>query len=72
MYEVIKNASCPVIIDADGINAVSDNINILKEAAAPIILTPHPGEMARLLKTTTKDVSAKRYEYAEVLRKSIL
>ena len=42
VYEVIKNASCPVIIDADGINAVSDNINILKEAAAPIILTPHP------------------------------
>lgn len=65
VYEVIKNASCPVIIDADGINAVSDNINILKEAAAPVILTPHPGEMSRLLKTTVKDVSAKRYEYAE-------
>lgn len=30
-----------------------------------MILTPHPGEMARLLKTTTKDVSANRYEYAE-------
>lgn len=65
VYEVIKNAGCPVIIDADGINAVADNINVLKEAAAPVILTPHPGEMARLLKTTPGDVSANRYEYAE-------
>ncbi len=65
VYEIIKSSSCPVIIDADGINAVSDNINVLKEAAAPVILTPHPGEMARLLKTTVKDVSAHRYEYAE-------
>lgn len=65
VYEVIRNAECPVIIDADGINAVSDNINVLKEKASPVILTPHPGEMARLLKTTVSDVTANRFKYAK-------
>lgn len=65
VYQVIKNARCPVIIDADGINAVSDNINVLKEKASPVILTPHPGEMARLLKTTVSDVTANRFKYAK-------
>ncbi len=45
---VIKNAAIPVILDADGINALSGNIDILDEAACPLILTPHPGEFRRL------------------------
>ena len=48
VYHVIRNAECPIVIDADGINAVAKNIDILKEAKAPLILTPHPGEMSRL------------------------
>lgn len=48
VYAVIRGAQCPVVIDADGINAVARNINILKEAKAGVILTPHPGEMSRL------------------------
>lgn len=38
----------PIIIDADGINAVATNINVLKALRAPAVLTPHPGEMSRL------------------------
>lgn len=37
-----------VVLDADGINAIADNIHILHRTKANIILTPHPGEMARL------------------------
>jgi NAD(P)H-hydrate epimerase len=48
VFEVIKNCRVPLVIDADGINAVSANINILDEAACPIILTPHEGEFKRL------------------------
>lgn len=48
---IIKNSKVPVIVDADGINCLADNIDILKDAKAPIILTPHPKEMARLLKS---------------------
>lgn len=46
---LIKNSTKPLVIDADGINALEGTKNILKEAKIPIILTPHPGEMARLL-----------------------
>lgn len=45
---LIRNADIPLILDADGINAVSGNIDILDEAKAPIILTPHAGEYKRL------------------------
>ena len=48
VHNLIKELKVPIILDADGINAVSTNIDILKEAQAPIILTPHPGEMSRL------------------------
>ena len=46
---LIAGSKIPVVIDADGINAIADNISIFKKCSAPIILTPHPGEMARLL-----------------------
>ena len=37
---VLQHAKCPVIIDADGINALSHHIDRLKEPTAPVILTP--------------------------------
>ena len=57
---VIKNASCPIVLDADGINALAGNIHLLKDARAPVILTPHPGEMARLCGTQTEQIQAGR------------
>ncbi len=46
---IIRNSVSPVVIDADGINSIRGDRKILSKARAPIILTPHPGEMARLL-----------------------
>lgn len=63
--EVIKNSSIPMVIDADGINIVSKNISILKKALSTIILTPHPGEMARLIGTTATEVQRDRYNIAK-------
>jgi len=45
---VIRNATVPIVLDADGINAIAGNSDILSKAARPLILTPHPGEFARL------------------------
>ncbi len=45
---VLKNANCPVILDADGINVLSEHIDILRDAACPVILTPHEGEFLRV------------------------
>jgi NAD(P)H-hydrate epimerase len=47
---LIKKSDKPSIIDADGLNSLKGDLFIFSKANAPIILTPHPGEMARLLK----------------------
>ena len=48
VFAILRNSEVPVILDADGINAVSGNIDILDKVAAPVILTPHAGEFKRL------------------------
>ncbi len=45
---VIENAKVPVIVDADGINAVANDIDILQRAKCKLVFTPHPKEMSRL------------------------
>lgn len=62
--EVIRNSDVPIIIDADGLNAIKDNLEVLSEAKAPILMTPHPGEMARLVGKTNDEVQSQRLEVA--------
>jgi len=50
----------PVVIDADGLNNLAADVDMLKTADAPIILTPHPGEMARLMGASVRQVQADR------------
>ncbi|MDD5953214.1 MAG: NAD(P)H-hydrate dehydratase [Oscillospiraceae bacterium] len=64
VYRVIEEAKVPLVIDADGINAVARNIDVLRTASAPLILTPHPGEMARLLGITSRMVEESRVSLA--------
>lgn len=64
LAEIIRNADVPLIIDADGINIISHNINVLKAAKVPIILTPHPGEMSRLTGMTVKQIQSDRIQTA--------
>ena len=45
---ILENSTIPVILDADGINALSGNIDILDRAACPVVLTPHEAEFARI------------------------
>lgn len=46
--EIIQSSEVPLVIDADGLNAISKNVGIIDRAKAPVILTPHDGEFARL------------------------
>lgn len=64
VFNMIRKCTCPMIIDADGINVISENIDILKEARAEIIFTPHPKEMSRLNKEKTEEILLKKAEYA--------
>lgn len=61
---MVENITLPMVIDADGLNAVADNPYILKKRKAATILTPHPGEMSRLTGRTTAQIQQNRVETA--------
>lgn len=62
--KIIEESRIPVILDADGINSISSNINVLLNAKAAVILTPHPGELARICGVSTKEISNDRLGFA--------
>jgi len=62
---VLETTSLPVVLDADGLNAFAGRAAELRERKAELLaITPHPGEMARLIDATARDVQAKRLEVA--------
>jgi|ERR1700683_2594673 len=61
VLEVLKNCEVPLVLDADGLNALAAAPKpILKRKSPALALTPHPGEMGRLLGCSTKQVQADR------------
>ncbi len=56
--------SLPMVIDADGLNCIAKDPGILATAQAPVILTPHPGEMARLTGLSTSEIQNNRLQTA--------
>ena len=62
---VVRNSEVPVVIDADGINALSQHMNILNEQNAPLILTPHIKEFSRLTGLDVPDIIEHQSEVAE-------
>ena len=61
--ELIENSPGPVILDADGINSLVPNIDVLLKKKSTVILTPHPGELAKLCGVTMEDILADRLKY---------
>jgi NAD(P)H-hydrate epimerase len=57
---LLKKSLVPVVIDADAITLCATQMDVLKSARAPLVITPHPGELARLLHTTTTGVQNDR------------
>lgn len=57
---LVPQLPCPLVIDADGLNAIAGHESIVAKRSDPTLLTPHPGEMARLLGCTTNHVEADR------------
>lgn len=66
---IIRNANGTLVLDADALNAVASNPSVLKESNASIIITPHPGEFARLLRTFPKDIFENRVKNAKSFAK---
>ena len=57
---VLKTGGCPLILDADGINCAAKHKDIWKDVHRPVLITPHPGEMARLTGEAVPDTAAAR------------
>ena len=55
-----ENLERPLVIDADGLNAVAKKPEVLKDRKSPTILTPHTGELSRLLKIPSDEIQADR------------
>jgi NAD(P)H-hydrate epimerase len=61
----VRNATIPVVLDADGLNAFAGHADELRGDGQGIILTPHPGEMSRLINRDIADVLENRLEIAK-------
>ena len=55
ILSIIEHAEQPVIVDADALNVLSQDVRLLKHCAGPRLLTPHPGEMERLFPRKGRD-----------------
>jgi NAD(P)H-hydrate epimerase len=66
---LVTSAGLPLVVDADGLNNLVNVLNLVAQAPAPVVLTPHPGEMARLLKTPVAQVQDDRLAAARELAK---
>lgn len=62
---ILPSINIPTVIDADGINIISKNIDILAKSNNKFILTPHPKEFARLLGITLNEVLENRFKLAK-------
>ena len=66
VHELIKKVRrCDCVIDADGLNALSQNPKVLAEAEGGFIFTPHPKELSRLMGKTVKEIQSDRIRSAQ-------
>lgn len=64
VWDVLLHGDSPLVLDADGINAVVSHIDRLKTIRRPLVLTPHPGEMARLCECSVEEIPSDRANVA--------
>ncbi len=62
--ELVRDLERPAVVDADALTALAGHLEVLREARAPRCLTPHPGEMARMLDVPVAEIQRDRIETA--------
>jgi NAD(P)H-hydrate epimerase len=58
--QILRKDGFPAVVDADGLNVLGSDLEFMRKRGPSTVLTPHPGEMARLLGIKTKEVLADR------------
>jgi ADP-dependent NAD(P)H-hydrate dehydratase / NAD(P)H-hydrate epimerase len=64
IVELIEQSDSPIVLDADALNVVAAGQHRLQGGSRPIVITPHPGEMARLVGTSVEAVQSNRLDIA--------
>jgi hydroxyethylthiazole kinase-like uncharacterized protein yjeF len=60
VHRFLEKTELPAVVDADGLNALAGNLEVLGTRTGPTVLTPHPGEMSRLIGKPTADIQRDR------------
>ncbi|SHH50926.1 NAD(P)H-hydrate epimerase [Caloranaerobacter azorensis DSM 13643] len=67
--QILLNYKKAVVLDADGINCLVNNTEVFKQRKARMVITPHPGELARLLGISIEEIESDRVRYARFTSK---
>jgi NAD(P)H-hydrate epimerase len=62
--KLVTSLDRPLLVDADGLNALAGDLGLVAKRSAPTVLTPHAGELARMLEKKSAQISAQRLEHA--------
>jgi len=65
LFRLLEKLTLPIVLDADGLNICSGNTQAIKDYGGEMVLTPHPGELARLMHTTPGKIAADRVAMAK-------
>lgn len=65
LYELLMNAEVPLVVDADALNILSNNIELIDSSSVPLVMTPHMKEMSRLIGKTIPEIMENRFEIAK-------
>jgi ADP-dependent NAD(P)H-hydrate dehydratase / NAD(P)H-hydrate epimerase len=57
---LLEELEIPCVLDADALNAISEDLGVLSKAKTELVLTPHPGEMARMMGVSTQEIQSNR------------
>ncbi len=71
VLSLIRDIPLPLVVDADGLNILARDLSVVQKRKNPTILTPHPGEFARLAKTRTPPDETKRLDAARELARRL-
>ena len=71
LYELMMNAEIPLVIDADALTILSDNMELLNTSSAPMVFTPHMKEMSRLMQKTIPEIIENRFLLAKKFAKKM-
>ncbi|MDO5155850.1 MAG: NAD(P)H-hydrate dehydratase [Eubacteriales bacterium] len=71
LYELLMNSEVPLVVDADALNILSENMELAETSSVPMVMTPHMKEMSRLVKKSISDIVEKRFETASEFAKKL-